>query len=242
MAKRKSEAETPAEAGIDLPSREQVRAYLAQNPDFLADNPDLIALLTPPAFATGRNVLDMQQFMLQRVQGENVRLSTLQGEMLSAMRDNAAVQSRVGEAILLLLEARNFEHLVHVVTQDLATVLDVDTITLCVENDDRLRVKVPATGVMLLPPGTVEAELGPSDRVSLEAEVMGDPAIFGPAAALVRSQALVRLNISDQSPNGLLALGAREADKFQPGQGSDLLRFLADVIERLFRAWLDLRT
>jgi uncharacterized protein YigA (DUF484 family) len=238
MARRQPEAEAAAPAGAL--SREQVRDYLAQHPDFLADNPDLIATLTPPAFATGRNVLDMQQFMLQRVQGENAKLSAIQAEMLAAMRDNAAVQARVGEAILLLLEANSFEHLIHAVTQDLATILDVDVVTLCVESDARGLVKVPTAGVMLLPPGTVAAELGPRDRVSLEAEIQGDPAIFGAAAGLVRSQALVRLRVVDGAPLGLMALGAREPDKFQPGQGSDLLRFLADVIERLFRAWLDL--
>jgi hypothetical protein len=65
--------------------------------------------------------------------------------------------------------------------------------------------------------------------------------LFGPqAASLVRSDALVRLKVSRHAPAGLLALGARRPGVFHPGQGTELLVFLGQVIEHVIRAWLDL--
>jgi uncharacterized protein YigA (DUF484 family) len=64
--------------------------------------------------------------------------------------------------------------------------------------------------------------------------------IFGAAAGLVASQALIRLEISPATPPALLALGARQPDQFHQGQGTELLTFLAGVLENCIRAWLDL--
>jgi hypothetical protein len=37
-----------------------------------------------------------------------------------------------------------------------------------------------------------------------------------------------------------LALGSRDREKFHPGQGAELLNFLAALLERLIRGWLKL--
>ena len=42
----------------------------------------------------------------------------------------------------------------------------------------------------------------------------------------------------DNLPVGILALGARERGAFHPGQGSDLVNFLARVAELSLRRWL----
>jgi hypothetical protein len=89
--------------------------------------------------------------------------------------------------------------------------------------------------------GSVDELLGPNHDVLLRSDVVGDPALFGAAAAgLVRSDALVRLRVSSTAPVGLLALGARKPGVFHPGQGTELLTFLVQVIELSIRAWLDL--
>jgi len=76
--------------------------------------------------------------------------------------------------------------------------------------------------------------------VVLAADTPGDPELFGPGAGLVRSQALIRLQISSETPEGLLAFGSREPDMFHQGQGTELVCFLARVVERCIRSWLDL--
>jgi len=38
----------------------------------------------------------------------------------------------------------------------------------------------------------------------------------------------------------LLAFGSREEERFHPGQGTELLSFLARILTHAMRSWLDL--
>src|SRR5690606_1437514 len=76
--------------------------------------------------------------------------------------------------------------------------------------------------------------------IVLAGDVRGDEALFGAAAGLVRSHALARLNVSSETPPCLLALGSREPDMFHDGMRTELMSFMARVMERCIRAWLDL--
>ena len=49
-------------------SAAEVRGFLKSNPDFLAENAELLQILLPPTNQQGDNVLDMQQFMVERLQ------------------------------------------------------------------------------------------------------------------------------------------------------------------------------
>ncbi len=71
----------------------------------------------------------------------------------------------------------------------------------------------------------------------LSRDTHDDGALAGEGAGLVRSSALVRLRRSKPVSNGLLALGVRN-DAFQPGQGTELLLFLAAVTEICVNRWL----
>ena len=225
-----------------VPGAAAVRAFLKNHPDFLIEKPDLLEVLTPPAQHDGTNVTDLGRFMARRLQEEVARLKLERLEMVGLGRANQTAQDQVHRAVTVMLEATSFEHLVHIVTRDLADVLDVDVVTLCAEarQGSALPGQAPTSGVFVLEPGSIDMLVGPGSRVRLGADMPPDPGVFGPAAGLVRSQALVRLSASRRAPAGLLAIGSRKADKFDAGHGTELLDFLARVLERLFRAWLDL--
>jgi len=74
----------------------------------------------------------------------------------------------------------------------------------------------------------------------LKADTHGPAMLFGPNGREVRSFALIRLAISPIAPPGILALGCHASDAFDPSQGTDLLDFLARVLERQVRTWLNL--
>ena len=125
-------------------------------------------------------------------------------------------------------------------TTDLSLLLDVDVVTLCVEAvGDALR-RARIDGVLIVPSGTVDRVLGRGREALLRDDVEGDPLLFGGAAGLVRSDALLRLSISDKTPLGLIAFGTRHPGYFNPGQGTELLSFLARILEHSIRQWLDL--
>jgi uncharacterized protein YigA (DUF484 family) len=240
MSRKRSAPDTArgtAPAGL---SPSAVRHFLRQNPEFLIDNPDLLEVLTPPARHEGSNVTDMGHFMVRRLQEEHQRIKQREASLLEVSRHNQAVQGRVHRAVLAMLDATSFQHLIHIVTRDLADILDVDVVTLCVEaRDGEEPRRTPATGVFMLEAGTIDSLMG-SDELYIGPGFGGQDVLFGPAAGLVRSMALIRMSASSRSPVGLMALGARDGGKFESGQASELLTFQARFLERLLRAWLDL--
>ncbi|MFX4220161.1 MAG: DUF484 family protein [Thalassobaculum sp.] len=218
---------------------DRVAAYLRENPDFLNAHPELLAVLVPPGQSEG-NVVDFQQAMVTRLREENDKLRSAQDYLVTTARNNQSIQARVHDSVLAILRASSFETMIQTVTADLAVLLDVDAVTIGVETGDVPIPKAYAAGIRALPNGAVDSMLGPNRDVLLCADINGDPRLFHSAAGLVRSQALCRLRASSQAPVGLLALGSRRPDAFQPGQGTELLGFLARALESMIRQWLHL--
>jgi uncharacterized protein YigA (DUF484 family) len=115
--------------------------------------------------------------------------------------------------------------------------LEVDIVSLIIETDADTIPHIDIPGVRVARPGMSDLLLQ-GRNVRLEAGA-GLPEVYGAGANLVKSQALVRLNIASGMPEALLAFGSRDAAMFQAGQATDLVTFLGRVIERCFRAWLE---
>ena len=220
---------------------EEVCAYLREHPDFLVQNAEVVDHLTPPAVDRGRGVVDLQAFMVERLRGEIRTLKDQQRELITTTRANMNSQNRIHAAVLFLLDAQNFEQLIQTIATDLAVLLDLDVACLVVESNGLDIPHVHRSGVRVVEPGTIDHWLGKRDVV-LNSDIQGDPEIFGPGAGLVRSEALIRLQVSSETPEGLLAFGSREPDTFHQGQGTELVCFLARVVERCIRSWLELPT
>jgi uncharacterized protein YigA (DUF484 family) len=216
----------------------EIARYLTQHPDFLVEHPDLLAILTPPNRRRGDNILDMQHFMVERLKTDLHRLESQQAALIATSRSSLSSQQRIHAAVLALLSATSFEQLLQTVTTDLAVLLGIDVVTICVESAHG-STRPPLPGLHLLERGMVEALLGPKRDALLADAVAGDAAIFGAGAGLVHSEALLRLNVA-MAPPGLLALGARRTGTFRPGQGTELLCFLAQSLAVTIAQWLDI--
>ncbi len=177
--------------------------------------------------------------MFNLIRVEDGTLKDQHREMKSTTRAKINNNNTINSAYLILLDARTFEQLIQTITTDLAVLLDLDVAALVVEVNGGERPHVHTTGVRVVEAGTVDGWLG-KRGVMLYSDLYGDPAIFGGAAGLVRSQALIRIQVSEDTPAGLLAFGSRDPEMFHSGQGTELVCFLARVIERSIRAWLDL--
>ncbi|MCF4165672.1 DUF484 family protein [Zavarzinia compransoris] len=231
--------EKPAAARKRLTSAE-VRDYLMTHPGFLARNPDVLEhqSLPPRSDADGEKVVDFQRALVDRLRRDNDRLRVFQSEVITAARANVSAQALVHEAVLMLMEATSFEQLIHTITQDLAPAIGIDVVTLCVESEEPWSDTPAVRNLHLLPPGAIDMVMGEGVGARLVAGEIDDGAIFGPAATLVRSQALARLDLGEDGPVGLLALGSRDAEKYEEGQGGELLGFLALAVERMIQLWL----
>ena len=228
------EPRTVPAASMPSPSAEAVARYLAAHPDFLREHADLL-----PSEAQGQGVVDFQQAMLRRLQGQLQNIEAGRQELLALIRDNLGFSTRVHAGVLALLEAPSFEEMINTLTSDLTIYLDLDAVVLLVEQPAADAPPLERHDIRLVPGGRIDEWLGPHD-IALEEVSEGDPEIFGEACALIRSQALLRLQISAHAPLGMLAFGSRSSDLFQTGQSSELIGFLARAVERLARAWLAL--
>jgi uncharacterized protein YigA (DUF484 family) len=232
---RKSSTDVAAESDAD-----GVATYLRRHPNFLNDYPELLEILQPPKrHQHGEAVVDLQSAMIERLRSENRRVNESQADLLATSRANMTTQSRIHAGVLALLEATTFENLIQAITTDLAVLLDVDVVALCVEAPDS-HPRRDVAGVHMLAAGEVDAILGPSRDIVLAPLAHGLNPLYGAGASLVQSEALLRLRPSARAPMGLLALGSRVEGRFDPSQGTELLGFLARILELCIRTWLEL--
>lgn len=211
----------------------QVAAYLRRHGDFLLRHPDLVLSLSPPSrWPDVDGVVDMQVFMIERLKEEVDRIKGATEDLIHTSRFNMSTQSRTHEAVLTLMGAEDLSGLARAVAEDLPAMLDVDVATLCFEEAGRPLPALAVPGVLRIPPGSVETMMGGPDRdCALQEELPGDPMLFGEGAGLVASSALVRVSPGGICPDGLLALGSRHDRTFHPGQGTELITFLARVVD-----------
>ena len=212
-------------------SEEQIGEFLADNPDYLARNPDILKTMMAPARWSGDGVADMQQFMLEQLRGEIDNLRDCAQDVIETSRTNMSIQTRTHTAVLALLSASNFDQLVRVISEDFPLLLDIDVVTVGFEPANAPGTVLMSTGVNRFLPGDVDRHLGPDQDVVLMRDVDDDGELFGEGAGLVHSAALARIRPGHRTPTGLIALGSR-GSAFYPGQGTELIGFLARVLER----------
>jgi uncharacterized protein len=236
MTQKLKGAKLPAEG----PTTEQVLEFLRKNPAFFNDHPDALKAIPAPSRELGDGVVDLQQAMIDQLRRQIDTLNGDQSDLLSTTRANMHTQSRIHECVLRLLAATSFEQLIQTVTTDFAVILDLDMVTLCIEADDPAALSVRTRGLMVMPPGTIDTVLGADRRLALRGDIAGDPELFAGGAPLIRSDALVRMSISPSTPPVLLVFGSRDPQRFDSGQATELIDFLASVLEHVIRIWLHL--
>lgn len=218
-------------------SEDDVRSWLISHPDFLANNADLLAPSLPSERVTGDGVIDMQSVLVNRLQKEVAKLSDVQCEFVKASRANSHIQSMVHSSVKAILSATSLNHFVHILTQDLPELLEIDVITLCIEDGP---VTLPEmTGLQRLKEGSIERANWQGRDIILRAVAATSKAVFGPAKDLVQSDALIKLNVPSLHANAMIAFGSRESGHFQEDQGTELLTFLAITMQSCLQMWLE---
>lgn len=218
---------------------EEVVSYLKANPKFLQQNPGAMDYLIPPKNGAGKNVRDFMSFMVERLKQDKEKVVTTARTLVENARSNMNNQQRIQNVVLRLLEAQTFEEFIHIITMDMATMLDTDICVLVVEADGTDIPHIHTTGIRMVPPGTIDKWMGGKNAL-LQSNISGIEVIYGGAYTLVQSQALLRVDISMNTPPAILAFGSRDPMMFEDGQGTEQISFLARVVERQFRTWLQL--
>ncbi len=229
--------ETSHATETDALDAQRVVAWLKQNPDFLKQYPHACDLLIPPTLNAGKGVVDFQSYMIERLKADKSEAVEVAREIVENARSNMNNQTRIHRAVLRVLEAENFDEFLQIITHDLSTLLNVDITTLVTETAGRAIPHIHTNGIRVVPDGTINNWMQ-NKTILLQDNIGGIEALYGPGAALVRSQALVRIDISQKTPPAILAFGSRDPETFYPQQGTELVGFLARVVENEFRSWL----
>ena len=181
-------------------------------------------------------VIDFQTNAVARLRARVAALDEANADLLAYARGHAGAVTQIHAAALAALDAIDLDHLIHVVTQDWVDILGVDAVALAlVDGEDAIRAG--AQGMQLMDPAALVPLFAGGPDVTLRAVERGAE-VFGPAADLIRSEALIRLQLPQPLPAGVLALGARAAHNFEGGHGGELLAFLGSIVSRMLVRWL----
>ncbi len=217
---------------------QDILAYLKDNPNFLEKTPEAIDLLVPSKDrSNGRKVADFQYYLVEKARADKAEVEKQTADIIQNARSNMHNQSRIHAAILRLLEAENFQDFIHIITMDLNAILNVDLTCLVVESNGHNVAAMNLNGIRIVPEGTINTWMANKEHI-LESDICGIEEIYGGGAGLVRSQALLRIDISMNTPPTILAFGSRDPNTFQDAQGTELISFLARIVERSMRSWL----
>jgi uncharacterized protein YigA (DUF484 family) len=211
------------------PLHEEMKAYLKANPEIITSDPGFLADLGLKSAQS--NVVEFGPVALSRATAAHKQESRERRKLEAIARANFAAQAQTHATVIDLLEARNHSDLARRMDEVARLRLGLAAGVLALEGPGR----VPA-GWRPLVEGQVDLVLGPR-KLALMGHTPTALGLFGDGAAEVKSCALVRLAIWEPAREGIIAFGSANPDAFTADMGSDLVAFIARVVERTAERW-----
>jgi uncharacterized protein YigA (DUF484 family) len=206
-----------------------VRRFLSDNPEFLKGDQGLLAELGLTV-ATSSNVVEFAP--MARVHAAHQREAEQRALLEEIARANFAAQAQTHGAVVDLLDARNLADLARRVDDLARTRFGLAAGIIAVETEG-----LPPAGWKHLVEGQVDLILDGPQRLARMGFAPTALGLFGPEPGEIASMAMVRMAIWEPSRQGLLAFGSADPEGFTPEMGTELVAFLARVVERTAERW-----
>jgi uncharacterized protein YigA (DUF484 family) len=228
-------AGTVTEAAVPALDEADVAAFLHARPDFLLRHPELLEHLEfSHAAGSAISLIERQVDVLR---GKNIRLEDQLTHLLSHAADNEKRATSVHKLARTLIRAPSLAAVIAGLRSCLREDFGVDEVAVGVNPASYKRHDIEG----LLPLDADSALVRALDnflRTRLIECGPLDPAraklLFAKAEAPVLSAAIVPLE--KEKSLGLLALGSRDAERFQPRQGKVFLEMTAELVAAALRA------
>ncbi len=206
-----------------------VRDFLRDQPEMLRDDADLLSDLGLKL--DGGNVVEFGHVAIAKAAAAREREAHARKFVEATAEANMSAQAQVHAAVIDLLDARNHSDLARRVDEMAALRFSLAVGALALEGPAR----VPA-GWHALVDGQVDMIMGDHGvaRMGFFAPALG---LFGEKFETIRSMAIVRMALWEPSRQAVLAFGSTDPEAFTPDMGSDLVAFLARVVERTAERW-----
>src|SRR5581483_9445988 len=224
-------------AAGEAPSEAAVVAYLKAHPQLLTDHPQLLETLEL-AHSTG-SAVSLIERQVELLRGKNQRLEARLNRLIDAARENENRAENVLRLARTLIRAPSLANIVVGLRSSMREDFGIDEVFVGLNGGAYKRHDID--GIMPVEPGGAIAraydnfirtrliECGPiaEDKAKL---------LFPKAEQPVLSAAVVPL---EKDKNlGMLALGSRDPERFQPRQGKLFLEITAELVSAAIRARL----
>ena len=207
-----------------------VRRFLSDNPDFLREDGGLLDELGLKVAAG--NVVDFGPAVMARVHAAHQREATQRQQVEETARANFSAQAQTHGAVVDLLDSRNHTDLALRVDELARQRFGLAAGVIALETGGH-----PPAGWRMLVEGQVDMILGGPQRLARMGFAPTALGLFGDRAETIKSMAMVRMAIWEPSRRGLLAFGSTDAEGFTEDMGTELVAFLARVVERTAERW-----
>jgi len=221
-----------------LLTAEQVKNYLQQNSDFFINHPevlDSIQLVNAP-----EGTISLAQRQSERLQSKNQQLHQQLNMLIENARQNTALQSRVHQLCLRLMDAPSFGTLLPMLMKELKHEFKADEVALRWFYAGDVEPQLPDMGENIVSQHADADSLRIFDKLlSKQKPVCGrltkaqKELLFANKADKVQSVACLPLGHNPCA--GLLAIASYDEDRFHADMATDYLSFLGEVTMRLLR-------
>ena len=224
-----------------------LRETIINNPELvLNDTVIMQALVSANDKTRGNNVIDLRGAAMKSLESKLGSLENTHRSVIAAAYDNLAGIQQINRAILKILEPNNLKSFLEVSAGDMVKIMKIDFACLILEQGQKnAMLKLSNVGKHLIdaPVGFVKKYMQIKDpsndlKVKLRQVETPDPFVFSKASCKIGSEACLALSFGDNSPPGILVLGAKNPHQFSSTQGTDLLTFFATAYELLARRLL----
>jgi len=226
---------------LDTEERDLIRSLIVADPDLVLADDQVMRAIIGRTHTPERKVVDLRDRLVERLESRLKRLVDANRSVIAAAYEAVSGTRQLHRAMLALLDTRDLTEFLRCLTRDVPDIIGVEEARLCLEAD--VEDTRPADGlgegldgrVVAMPVGTVEAYLmldgTPTPEGVLLREAGSEAEIVFGRGTTVRSEAMARLELDGAA--GLVVFGAADPDRFGPEQGTDLLVFFGQAIERL---------
>ncbi len=223
---------------------QDLRERLLAQPELILSDRDLMrALIGAREAEVGENVIDIRGRAMQALEDRLDRLETMHQTVIANAFDNQSGTNTIHRAILSLLEPQDFPTFLEALQSDVAPMLRIDSLHLLIE-DENANTLPHRDSLSYAPPGTVARMVAAGRRAP-----RGNDIVLRPTAAItaplhvggggsIHSEALIPLDLGIGHGHALILMGSRDSQRFAPSQGTDLLRFFAQVFRLTLLRWL----
>lgn len=231
------------QSGAEL--AEDIRTRLLAQPELILSDRDLMrALIGAREAEVGENVIDIRGRAMQALEARLDRLEAAHKSVISAAYDNQSGMNTVHRAVLSLLEPMDFEEFLENLEIAVAPILRVETLRLVMESGGAMPAPESGGPLLIAPAGTVAQlisggrRMPRGDDIVLRRVAPETLPFHGDARAPIRSEVLLPIDLGPGRVPALLLMGSADVGRFNPAQGTDLLRFFGQAFRLMLISWL----